>query len=138
MAENEKILIADDESEIRKIVRLLLEKRGYSVIEAANGDEAVERVTMGGVDLVIMDIMMPLASGIEATKRIREFSTVPILFLTARSLDSDREDAYTSGGDDYLVKPFSSSGPVSRNCRISAQSVSFVALLYRPQKWRTR
>jgi DNA-binding response OmpR family regulator len=109
MAENEKILIADDESEIRKIVRLLLEKRGYSVIEAANGDEAVERVTMGGVDLVIMDIMMPLASGIEATKRIREFSTVPILFLTARSLDSDREDAYTSGGDDYLVKPFSSS-----------------------------
>ena len=108
MAENQKILIADDESEIRKIVRLLLEKRGYSVCEAANGEDAVERVRMGGIDLVIMDIMMPRSSGIEATAAIREFSTVPILFLTARSLDSDRENAYVSGGDDYLVKPFSS------------------------------
>ena len=109
MAENAKILIADDESEIRKIVRLLLEKRGYSVIEAANGEEAIERVHTDGVDLIIMDIMMPRISGVEATQAIREFSTVPILFLTARSLDSDKEAAYLSGGDDYLVKPFSSS-----------------------------
>lgn len=109
MAENEKILIADDESEIRKIIRLLLEKRGYTVCEAANGAEAIERVRTDDIDLIIMDIMMPRVSGVEATQAIREFSTVPILFLTARSLDSDKEAAYISGGDDYLVKPFSAS-----------------------------
>lgn len=109
MAENQRILVADDESDIRKIVRLLLEKRGYTVLEAANGAEAIDCVRASEIDLIIMDIMMPRISGVEATQAIREFSTVPILFLTARSLDSDKEAAYISGGDDYLVKPFSSS-----------------------------
>ena len=104
----QKILIADDEAEIRKIIRLLLERRGYSIAEAANGNEAIARVHAEKIDLVIMDIMMPRISGVEATAAIREFSNVPILFLTAKSLDSDRERAYLAGGDDYLVKPFSS------------------------------
>ncbi len=104
-----KILVCDDESEIRKILRLLLENAGYEVSEAGDGEAAVEAVRLNsGIDLCIMDIMMPRLSGVEATKRIREFSTVPILFLTARSLDSDKERAYSEGGDDYLVKPFSS------------------------------
>ena len=103
-----KILIADDEADIRKIVRLLLETKGYSVIEASNGDMAIEKVKNEDIDLIIMDIMMPKMSGIEATQKIREFSTLPILFLTAKSLVSDKEDAYLSGGDDYLVKPFAS------------------------------
>ncbi len=103
-----KILIVDDEADIRKIVRLLLEKKGYSVSEASNGLAAIEAVKGGDIDLVIMDIMMPKMSGIEATAKIREISMLPILFLTAKSLVRDKEDAYTAGGDDYLVKPFSS------------------------------
>ena len=103
-----KILVVDDEADIRKIVRLLLQKKGYSVIEAANGVLAVEAVQNEDVDFIIMDIMMPKMSGIEATEKIREISKVPILFLTAKSLVSDKELAYVSGGDDYLVKPFSS------------------------------
>ena len=102
-----KVLVVDDEAQIRKVIRLLLEKKGYNVIEASNGEAAVESVAGGGVDLVIMDVMMPKVSGIEATSKIRELSTLPILFLTAKSLDRDREAAYVAGGDDYLVKPFS-------------------------------
>jgi len=102
-----KILIADDEAEIRKVLRLLLEGRGYEIAEAENGREAVELVRELGVDLCIMDIMMPKLSGIEATAEIRGFSSVPVLFLTAKSLDRDKELAYSGGGDDYLVKPFS-------------------------------
>ena len=103
-----RILVVDDEADIRKIVRLLLQKKGYSVIEASNGISAVEAVRSENVDFIIMDIMMPKMSGIEATERIREISKAPILFLTAKSLVSDKESAYVSGGDDYLVKPFSS------------------------------
>ena len=102
------ILIADDEREIRNILRILLTKKGYDVKEAASGALAVEAVREGGIDLVVMDIMMPQMNGIEATAAIREFSTVPVLFLTAKSLDSDKQRAYGEGGDDYLTKPFSS------------------------------
>ena len=103
-----KILVVDDEADIRKIVGLLLKKKGYSVCEASNGLAAIEAVKNESVDMIIMDIMMPKLSGTEATNEIRKISTVPILFLTAKSLDSDKETAYGNGGDDYLVKPFSS------------------------------
>ena len=102
-----KILVVDDEAQIRRVIRLLLEKKGYTVIEARDGEGAVRAVAEGGVDLVIMDIMMPVMNGIDATRKIREHSVIPLLFLTAKSLDSDKESAYLSGGDDYLVKPFS-------------------------------
>ncbi len=103
-----KILVVDDEADIRKILKLLLSGRGYVVSEAINGKLAVEEVQKNPPDLIIMDIMMPQMSGVEATVAIREFSVAPILFLTAKSLDRDKEDAYRKGGDDYLVKPFSS------------------------------
>ena len=104
-----KILVVDDEIEIRNVLRLLLEGAGYTVILAKDGEEAVGCVREdASIDLCIMDIMMPKKSGVEATVEIRKFSPVPILFLTAKSLDSDKESAYSSGGDDYLVKPFSS------------------------------
>lgn len=109
-----RILVVDDEVDIRKIVRLLLQKNGFSVIEASNGAMALEAVNEHDVDLIIMDIMMPKMSGVEATSEIRKLSTVPILFLTAKSLDADKEKAYLSGGDDYLVKPFSSTELVLR------------------------
>ena len=102
-----RILIVDDEADIRRVLRLLLENKGYEVCEATNGKAAIEAVRDGEIDLIIMDIMMPLVSGIEAATRIREFSMAPILFLTAKSLDRDKSAAYASGGDDYLVKPFS-------------------------------
>lgn len=104
-----RILVVDDEAEIRKVLRLLLTKAGYEVAEASDGAAAVDAVRSDtGIDLCIMDMMMPVMSGVEATVKIREFSTVPILFLTARSLVRDKEAAYSGGGDDYLVKPFSS------------------------------
>ena len=104
-----RILVVDDEAEIRKVLRLLLTKAGYEVAEASDGAAAVDAVRSdSGIDLCIMDMMMPVMSGVEATVKIREFSTVPILFLTARSLVRDKEAAYSGGGDDYLVKPFSS------------------------------
>ena len=104
-----KILVVDDELEIRKVLRLLLTNAGYEVIEAADGLAAVDAVRANaGIDLCIMDIMMPMMNGVEATRKIREFSAVPVLFLTAKTLEADKEAAYSGGGDDYLVKPFSS------------------------------
>ena len=104
-----KILVVDDEIEIRNVLRLLLEGAGYTVVLAADGEAAINKVREdSGIDLCIMDVMMPKKSGVEATLEIRKFSPVPILFLTAKSLDSDKESAYSSGGDDYLIKPFSS------------------------------
>ncbi len=104
-----RILVVDDELEIRNVLRLLLEKASHTVLEAANGAEAVEILRADtAVDLCIMDVMMPVMTGVEATATIRTFSAVPILFLTAKSLEGDKEIAYSSGGDDYLVKPFSS------------------------------
>ena len=105
---NIKILVVDDEAQIRKIIRLLLEKKGYSVVEAGDGVSAVKISEREKIDLIIMDIMMPSMSGVEATAEIRKSSVTPILFLTARSLVEDKMSAYEAGGDDYLVKPFSS------------------------------
>lgn len=127
-----KILIVDDEIEIRKVLRLLLESADYQVIEASDGAAAVEAVRNDRwIDLCIMDIMMPVMSGIEATRRIREFSAVPVLFLTAKSLESDKASAYSGGGDDYLVKPFSSKellmkveALIRRYTRYSAKDIS--------------
>ncbi len=104
-----KILIVDDEVQIRQILRLLLEKAKHEVIEAQDGRAAVDKMkSEPGIDLIIMDVMMPNMSGIEATAEIRKFSPVPVLFLTAKSLSSDKAGAYSAGGDDYVVKPFSS------------------------------
>jgi DNA-binding response OmpR family regulator len=103
-----RILAVDDEPDLRSLLRILLTNKGYEVLEAASGDEAVELVrSKPRIDLVIMDIMMPGLDGIQACAEIRKFSTVPMLFLTAKSQLSDKTAAYASGGDDYLPKPFS-------------------------------
>ena len=105
-----RILAVDDEPDLRSLLRILLVNKGYEVIEASSGTEAVEQMKNNNrIDLVIMDIMMPGLSGVEACAKIREFSTVPMLFLTAKSQLNDKREAYGSGGDDYLVKPFSQS-----------------------------
>ena len=105
MQDRQRILVADDEPEIREVLRMMLGSEGYEVLEAVNAGEAVER--SDGVDLVILDIMMPGESGIQACTRIRERTNVPILFLTAKSGEHDKVLGFSAGGDDYLVKPFS-------------------------------
>ena len=104
-----RILIVDDEAEIRKILAILLENAGYEVVSATDGFSAIGALKNNTeIDLCIMDIMMPRMNGIDACAEIRKFSSIPILFLTAKSLEEDKEAAYSGGGDDYLVKPFSS------------------------------
>ena len=103
--EKQRILVADDEPEIREVLRMMLESEGYDIVEACNAQEAVDRTE--GVDLVILDILMPGESGIQACTKIREKSNVPILFLTAKSGEHDKVLGFSAGGDDYLVKPFS-------------------------------
>ncbi|QOX65855.1 response regulator transcription factor [Anoxybacterium hadale] len=107
------ILIADDNNEIREIVRVLLESEGYNVIEAVDGEDAVNQVDES-IDLIILDIMMPIKSGFRACIEIREKTSAPVLFLTAKTQDSDKYMAFSSGSDDYLSKPFSYTELVSR------------------------
>lgn len=103
-----RILVADDEPDIRNILRILLEAGGYQVAEAPNGLAAVEYVRkQPNVDLVLMDIMMPGLDGVAASRAIRERCSAPILFLTAKTQERDKYEAYQAGGDDYLAKPFS-------------------------------
>lgn len=113
MNANYCILIADDDAQIREVVRLLLQGEGYRVVEACDGVEAVEKVDEN-IDLIILDVMMPGMSGFAACEKIRSKSAAPILFLTARSQDSDKTMGFGVGGDDYLAKPFSYSEMIAR------------------------
>ena len=106
MAENKKILIADDDPDIREVVRILLESEGFQVIEAVDGDDAALKISPE-IDLYILDVMMPGKSGYQVCREIRLSSASPVLFLTAKSQDGDKSMGFSSGGDDYLVKPFS-------------------------------
>ncbi|OWR27186.1 DNA-binding response regulator [Saccharibacillus sp. O23] len=109
MNDPKTILIADDNDEIREIVRILLESENYRVLEAADGEEAVRQVAeyLERIDLVILDIMMPVKSGFKACMEIRQSTSAPILFLTAKTQDSDKYMAFSAGSDDYMSKPFS-------------------------------
>ena len=102
-----RILVADDEPDIRNVLNLLLTAHGYTVDEAENGLRAVDMVQTTEYDLIIMDIMMPGMSGTDACAQIRRVTKAPVLFLTAKDQDADQSAAFSSGGDDYLVKPFS-------------------------------
>lgn len=103
-----KILIADDEARIRRLVCDFLKNAGFETVEAADGNEAIEKfLECSDIDLVICDIMMPGADGWEVCKRIRESAEVPILMLTARSQEFDELMSFESGADDFVTKPFS-------------------------------
>lgn len=113
MEQKKTILFADDDPEIREVLRLLLTSEGYTTLEASSGTELLELLD-SSVDLVILDVMMPGLSGYAACAEIRKRFAVPVLFLTAKSQESDMTMGFAVGGDDYLVKPFSYTELISR------------------------
>lgn len=100
------ILIVEDDKDLRENICSILQNEGFQTTEAQNGTQALDKL-LPSVSLVILDIMMPGISGIETCQQIRSFSYVPILFLTARSSESNKAQGLYAGGDDYLTKPFS-------------------------------
>ncbi len=104
--EQRTILVVDDDQGLRELIRISLEHEGYIVLQAANGLECVSAVREQQPDLVILDVMMPEMDGLEACSRLREFSRVPVLMLTARVQSADIVTGLDKGADDYLVKPF--------------------------------
>ena len=101
-----KILVVDDEKLLVKGIKFNLENDGYEVVTGADGMEAVELAAAGDLDLIVLDLMMPRMDGLEACSKIREFSDVPIIMLTAKSEDMDKLMGFEHGADDYLTKPF--------------------------------
>ena len=103
-----KILVVDDESRMRKLVRDFLVKKGFTVVEAADGVEAVDLFfEEKDIDLIILDVMMPRMDGWQVVKEIREYSRVPIIMLTARGEERDELAGFELGVDEYISKPFS-------------------------------
>ncbi|MDD6673923.1 MAG: response regulator transcription factor [Eubacteriales bacterium] len=104
-----KILVADDDRSICTLIKLILEKEGFEVSCLFDGESVVNEIAAGGkYDLIILDIMMPEMLGTNAAKKIKDICDTPIIFITAPSSDEDKIEAYDSGADDYLCKPFSS------------------------------
>ena len=101
-----KILVVDDEKLLVKGIKFNLENDGYEVVTGADGMDAVELAAAGDIDLIVLDLMMPRMDGLDACTKIREFSDVPIIMLTAKSEDMDKLMGFEHGADDYLTKPF--------------------------------
>ena len=100
------ILVVDDDSQIRRVMRNALSSHGYTIIEARNGEEALKKVRAERLDLIILDLNMPDMDGIEVCREIRVVSNLPIIMLTVRSAEKDKVRALDAGADDYVVKPF--------------------------------
>ena len=109
-----RILVVDDELSIIKFLRANLEARGYEVLAAMNGTEALQTFEMELPDLVILDIMMPKMDGLEVCRRIREWSQVPIIMLSARGDENDKVKCLDLGADDYITKPFGAGELIAR------------------------
>ena len=114
MSQKKTILIVDDEPRYVKLVEINLQTEGYQVRTASNGQEAVEAVAGDQPDLILLDVMMPIMDGFTATTRIREFSNVPIILVTAKGEERDRVRGLDAGADDYIVKPFSAQELLAR------------------------
>lgn len=108
------ILIADDENDIRNLVKISLEENGYTVLTAQDGKEAWDILSTHDVHLAILDVMMPVMDGFNLLCKIRQHSTLPVIFLTARTDDMDKVLGLGLGADDYIAKPFSIAELVAR------------------------
>lgn len=120
-----KILIADDEAEIREVLRLYLEKDGYEVVEAADGVEAMAKLQKEDPDLIILDIMMPSLDGYRVLRNIRENNNIPIIILSAKDADADKILGLDLGADDYITKPFA---PLEAVARVNSNIRRFYSL----------
>ncbi|MBA4495264.1 response regulator transcription factor [Paenactinomyces guangxiensis] len=104
---NTNILMIEDDPEINRLISKYLAKEGYTLVQAFDGKEALEKFAQSHFSLIILDLMLPVIDGLEVMRRIREVSTVPILLLTAKREDTDKVIGLGAGADDYIVKPFS-------------------------------
>ena len=107
MADSSRILLVDDEESVRKVLTFPLERDGFEVVQAADGEQALELFASESPDLVVLDIMLPKLDGLEVCKRLRARSSVPIIMLTARDDELDKVIGLELGADDYITKPFS-------------------------------
>ena len=119
------ILICDDEKDIVSALKIYLEAEGYQTFAAANGKEALAILDREDIHLVLLDIMMPVMDGVSALARLREFSNVPVILLTAKSEDTDKVLGLNVGADDYVTKPFN---PVELQARVRSQLRRYLQL----------
>lgn len=125
----QKILIAEDEADIRNILKLYLESEGFEVVQAQDGEQALRMAQQEMPDLILLDVMMPKTDGFAVTQALRQYSQVPILILSARSQDTDKILGLNLGADDYIAKPFNALEVVARvkaHLRRGLQTVSSV------------
>jgi DNA-binding response OmpR family regulator len=114
MASKGRVLVVDDERPLRRLLRLYLEREDYSVSEADNGLDGLSLLRQGGIDVALVDVMLPQLDGFELVRRIRSESAVPIILLTARGEETKRVTGLEIGADDYVVKPFSMPEVIAR------------------------
>ncbi len=114
MTDKKTILVVDDEPRYVRLVEVNLLSESYAVQTASNGQQAVESVAASQPDLILLDVMMPIMDGFTACERIREFSNVPIIVVTAKGEERDRVRGLDAGADDYIVKPFSAQELLAR------------------------
>jgi two-component system, OmpR family, response regulator ResD len=101
------ILVVDDEERIRRLLRMYLEKEGYEIDEAEDGETALEKASHTNYDLVLLDVMLPGIDGVEVCAKLRQVKSTPVIMLTAKGEETNRVQGFEAGADDYVVKPFS-------------------------------
>ena len=117
MRAEKRILVVDDEAYVVRSLHFVLERAGYTVLEARDGQGALEAARRERPDLIFLDILLPQVDGIEvcrAVKSSEELRSIPVIMLTAKSQEIDREEAFAAGADEYMTKPFSPSRAVER------------------------
>ena len=129
-----KILVVDDEKEIRDLIGIYLRNEGYEVVLAGNGQEALSKLVEENFHLIILDIMMPYVNGIDACLKIRETNNIPIIMLSAKTEDMDKILGLSVGADDYLAKPFN---PLELIARVKAQLRRFTKFNTNAEQGRT-
>lgn len=125
VSENITILVVDDEDRIRRLIKMYLEREGYQVEEAENGEQALQKTMEFDYHCILLDIMMPEKDGLEVCGELREKKTTPIILLTAKGEEANRVQGFELGADDYIVKPFSPREVVLRVKAILRRSAAF-------------
>ncbi|KYF75813.1 response regulator [Sorangium cellulosum] len=120
------VLLIEDEPQMRRFLRAMLAARGYRLVEAETGGEGIAQATTRNPDLVLLDLALPDMDGLEVTRRLREWSAVPIIVLSARGQEQDKIDALDGGADDYLTKPFSA-GELLARLRVALRHAAHAA-----------